>query len=140
MSMTSELLCAGLPDEFQSYLQSVMDLGFEETPNYEFYRQMFRQVAKKQGFDQKGVTPQFDWIILKEQRKKRKEERKKAKNAIYNEPDAAYIKQSVKQKLEESSPLKSDGKRIITQRFDINEVIHLEGEELIETFKEKMTR
>jgi hypothetical protein len=30
MSMTTEILCNGLPDEFHHYLQSVMDLGFEE--------------------------------------------------------------------------------------------------------------
>ena len=47
MSMTPEILCNGLPDEFQNYLQSVMDLGFEEKPNYEFYREQFRLLAKR---------------------------------------------------------------------------------------------
>lgn len=54
MSTTSELLCNGLPEEFQSYLQQVMDLSFEEQPNYEVYRSLFRQLSKKvlraQGF------------------------------------------------------------------------------------------
>jgi len=39
MSTTSELLCNGLPEEFQNYLQQVMDLSFEEQPSYELYRQ-----------------------------------------------------------------------------------------------------
>ena len=35
MSTTAELLCIGMPEEFQSYQQQVMDLSFEEQPNYE---------------------------------------------------------------------------------------------------------
>jgi hypothetical protein len=54
MSTTSELLCHGLPDEFQSYLQQVMDLSFEEQPSYDTYRQLFRSLTKRvmraQGF------------------------------------------------------------------------------------------
>jgi hypothetical protein len=38
MSMTTDLLCNGLPNEFQTYMQLVMDLGYEEKPNYDFYR------------------------------------------------------------------------------------------------------
>ncbi len=38
MSITPEILCNGIPDEFMHYLHIVMDLGFEEKPNYEFYR------------------------------------------------------------------------------------------------------
>jgi hypothetical protein len=54
MSTTSELLCHGLPEEFQVYLQQVMDLNFEEQPAYEHYRQQFRALTKRvmraQGF------------------------------------------------------------------------------------------
>ena len=42
MSIPSEVLCFGLPNEIQQYLQSVLDLGYEEKPNYEFYRSLFR--------------------------------------------------------------------------------------------------
>ena len=54
MSTTAELLCNGLPEEFQNYLQAVMDLNFEEQPAYEAYRQQFRALTKRvmraQGF------------------------------------------------------------------------------------------
>eukprot|EP00347_Sterkiella_histriomuscorum_P010232 403377086 len=52
MSLTSEMLCQGLPDEFQSYLQSVMDLGFEEKPNYE----------RKSRLEKKKKTEEHDKI------------------------------------------------------------------------------
>ena len=38
MSITPEILCNGMPSEFMQYLQTVMDLGFEEKPNYDYYR------------------------------------------------------------------------------------------------------
>ncbi len=70
MSMTSELLCNGLPDEFQSFLQSVMDLGFEEKPSYEFYRKQFRNLFRKKGFNSSSnceggkEEPLMDWVFL----------------------------------------------------------------------------
>jgi serine/threonine protein kinase len=47
MSTTSELLCNGMPSEFQNYLQQVMDLAFEEQPPYEHYRSLFRNLTKR---------------------------------------------------------------------------------------------
>ena len=47
MSTTTELLCNGLPDEFQVYMQNVMDLGFEEPPNYDQYRLLFRNLTRR---------------------------------------------------------------------------------------------
>ena len=67
MGMTSELLCNGLPHEFQNYLQMVMDLGFEEKPNYDFYRQQFSILFRKLGFDKTKDKdePMFDWVMYK---------------------------------------------------------------------------
>jgi len=39
MSIPSDMLCQGMPEEFSNYFQYVTDLGFEEKPNYEFYDQ-----------------------------------------------------------------------------------------------------
>lgn len=36
-----------------------MDLGFEEKPNYEFYRTLFRGLYRKEQFEKEG--PWFDW-------------------------------------------------------------------------------
>lgn len=47
MSTTAEMLCNGLPNEFQNFMQQVMDLQFEEQPNYDHYRALFRNLFKK---------------------------------------------------------------------------------------------
>ena len=107
MSTTSELLCHGLPEEFQVYLQQVMDLNFEEQPAYEHYRQQFRALTKRvmraQGFltgferqaslvakmsedggsgkfrgPEVAAYPVLDWIASRRKKKLQKEEEKKA--------------------------------------------------------------
>lgn len=55
MSTTPELLCHGLHDEFQNFLQQAMDLQFDQTPEYDMYRQQFRQLARKM-MRQMGIT------------------------------------------------------------------------------------
>lgn len=47
MSTTTEMLCSGIPNEFQVYLQQVMDLNYDEKPNYEYLRGHFRSLTKK---------------------------------------------------------------------------------------------
>lgn len=47
MSTTTELLCHGLPEEFQMYMQQAMDLSFDEVPDYERYRVLFRNLTKR---------------------------------------------------------------------------------------------
>ena len=65
MSTTTELLCHGLPNEFQLYMQMVMDLGFEEKPNYDFHKQQFNSLLKRMGYSSKDQTPVLDWVTLK---------------------------------------------------------------------------
>jgi len=55
MSTTPELLCHGLHDEFQNFLQQAMDLQFDQPPEYDMYRQQFRQLARKM-MRQMGIT------------------------------------------------------------------------------------
>lgn len=38
-------------------------MGFDEQPNYDFYRGLFRNVYKREGFDKE--EPCVDWIFLK---------------------------------------------------------------------------
>lgn len=51
-------LCEGIPDEFAIYLNEVRNLKFTEEPNYEKYKQMFRNLFIKKGF---VYDYQFDW-------------------------------------------------------------------------------
>lgn len=71
MQITSELLCGGLPDEFQNYMSMVQELSFEEKPNYDFYRLQFKILQKKCGFDVKN--PIYDWVLMKKQLKEMRE-------------------------------------------------------------------
>lgn len=54
-------LCEGFPDEFAIYLNYVRKLGFEETPDYEFLRELFSKVLKNMGEVEDGV---YDWMLL----------------------------------------------------------------------------
>ncbi|KAG6814510.1 hypothetical protein H0H92_000035 [Tricholoma furcatifolium] len=54
-------LCEGFPEEFGIYLNYVRKLGFEETPDYDFLRELFAKVLKSSGEIEDGV---FDWNLL----------------------------------------------------------------------------
>lgn len=48
-------------EEFAIYMNYVRKLGFEETPDYEFLRELFTKVLKTLGEPEDGV---FDWMLL----------------------------------------------------------------------------
>jgi len=54
-------LCEGFPEEFSIYLNYVRKLGFEETPDYDFLRELFAKVLKSSGDIEDGV---YDWNLL----------------------------------------------------------------------------
>lgn len=54
-------LCDGLPEEFSIYLNYVRKLGFEETPDYDFLRELFAKVMKNNGDIDDQV---YDWNLL----------------------------------------------------------------------------
>ncbi|THH02759.1 hypothetical protein EW026_g109 [Hermanssonia centrifuga] len=56
-----EELCEGFPEEFNIYMHYVRKLGFEESPDYEFLRELFSKVLKTLGEPEDGV---FDWMML----------------------------------------------------------------------------
>ncbi|KAJ3012167.1 hypothetical protein NUW54_g1946 [Trametes sanguinea] len=56
-----EELCEGFPEEFAIYMNYVRKLGFEETPDYDFLRELFTKVLKTLGEPEDGV---FDWMLL----------------------------------------------------------------------------
>ncbi|CEQ39920.1 SPOSA6832_01495, partial [Sporobolomyces salmonicolor] len=51
----------GLAEEFAIYLNYVRKLGFEETPDYDFLRELFTKVLKNSGEVEDGV---YDWMLL----------------------------------------------------------------------------
>ena len=48
-------------EEFGIYLNYVRKLGFEETPDYEFLRELFAKVMKNNNDIDEGV---YDWNLL----------------------------------------------------------------------------
>ena len=54
-------LCEGFPGEFGQYLQYVRELGFEDTPDYDYLRGLFDTILKKEGNIDDG---QYDWMYI----------------------------------------------------------------------------
>ncbi|KAI0320735.1 CK1/CK1/CK1-G protein kinase [Amylostereum chailletii] len=54
-------LCEGFPEEFGIYLNYVRKLGFEETPDYDFLRELFSKVMKNNNDVDDQV---YDWNLL----------------------------------------------------------------------------
>ncbi|KAI8073402.1 kinase-like domain-containing protein [Gilbertella persicaria] len=54
-------LCEGFPEEFGLYLQYARRLDFEETPNYEYLKDLFDKVLNALGETDDGV---YDWMLL----------------------------------------------------------------------------
>ncbi|KZV81346.1 kinase-like protein [Exidia glandulosa HHB12029] len=53
-------LCEGYPEEFAIYLNYVRKLGFEETPDYDFLRDLFKKVLKNIGEVDDSI---YDWTV-----------------------------------------------------------------------------
>lgn len=54
-------LCEGFPDEFNKYLTYVRNLGFEDTPDYDYLRDLFTQALKNTGEVEDG---EYDWMKI----------------------------------------------------------------------------
>ena len=55
------MLLSYFADEIAVYLKYVRVLGFEETPDYDFLRELFAKVLKKNNDIDDGV---FEWSVL----------------------------------------------------------------------------
>jgi casein kinase 1 len=76
-------LCDGFPEEFGIYLQYVRKLGFEESPDYDFLRELFNKVLRRMGESDDGV---YDWMLngkieTRESRRQAREEQSKSRRS-----------------------------------------------------------
>jgi len=58
-----EHFCHDLPLEFANYMHYIRALRFEDRPDYQAIRKMFRLLMEKEGYE---FDHQFDWIIKNE--------------------------------------------------------------------------
>ena len=54
-------LCDGFPEEFNKYLSYVRNLGFEDTPDYDYLRELFTKALQNTGEVEDG---EYDWMKL----------------------------------------------------------------------------
>lgn len=54
-------LCDGFPEEFNKYLSYVRNLGFEDTPDYDYLRDLFTKALQSTGEVEDG---EYDWMKL----------------------------------------------------------------------------
>lgn len=54
------LLTVGLPEEFDVLYKYSRGLGFDDLPDYEGLRRLFRDLGERKGVDYDAV-PRFDW-------------------------------------------------------------------------------
>lgn len=62
------ILTVGLPDEFEKLYKYARGLEFDDLPDYDGIRGMFRRLAERQGIEYDGV---YDWTIGKSKARKR---------------------------------------------------------------------
>jgi serine/threonine protein kinase len=54
-------LCEGFPTEFATYLNYTRSLGFEDKPDYQYLRKLFRDLFVRQGYT---MDYNFDWTSM----------------------------------------------------------------------------
>lgn len=57
MCTSLDELCKNIPDSFKEYISYCRDLKFDQKPDYEYMRNMFKKSAEKM-----NVIPKFEWI------------------------------------------------------------------------------
>jgi hypothetical protein len=62
VATTIEALTRGLPEEFNTYLQYCRNLKFEERPDYNYMRKIFKDLMHKSGYD---YDYEYDWVLKK---------------------------------------------------------------------------
>jgi serine/threonine protein kinase len=58
ISTSTEMLCKGFPIEFQSYFEHVRSLRFDDRPDYDHLKRLFRELFFRKGYSYDNV---YDW-------------------------------------------------------------------------------
>lgn len=63
ISTSTEMLCKGFPIEFQSYFEHVRSLRFDDRPDYDHLKRLFRELFFRKGYSYDNV---YDWAAREE--------------------------------------------------------------------------
>jgi len=61
VTTTTEMLCKGFPSEFRSYFEHVRSLRFDDRPDYDYLKRLFRELFFRKGFSYDNM---FDWELM----------------------------------------------------------------------------
>eukprot|EP01039_Chlorochromonas_danica_P011249 gene11249-12548_t len=61
VSTTTEMLCKNFPIEFRSYFEHVKSLGFDDRPDYDYLKRLFRELFFRKGYSYDNI---YDWELL----------------------------------------------------------------------------
>ena len=64
-STTIETLTTGAPEEFHKYITYCRSLEFEQKPDYNFLRSMFKGIMQRNNWEYDGA---YDWVLKREGR------------------------------------------------------------------------
>ena len=78
-------LCEGFPEELNKYLTYVRNLGFEDTPDYDYLRELFTQALKNTGEVEDG---EYDWMKISKDSGKGWDSMKNHSAAYLHNPNA----------------------------------------------------
>lgn len=61
ISTSTEMLCKGFPAEFRSFFEHARSLRFDDRPDYDYLKRLFRELFFRKGFSYDNM---FDWELL----------------------------------------------------------------------------
>ena len=61
LNIPIEVLCKGIPREFQEFLAYTRSLKFEEKPDYSYLRKLLKERFVKEGYEFDHI---YDWILI----------------------------------------------------------------------------
>lgn len=102
LKTTSEELCKGFPVQFMEYIEYTKNLEFEQEPDYDYLRGLFKKVMDDKGYEYDYM---FDWCLPKEQRNQPEKIKEKIKtpppkvdNVIMEEKEDEEKNNEIKEK------------------------------------------
>lgn len=62
ISSSIETLCKGFPDEIPAFIHYTRDLKFDDRPDYNFLKRLFKTIMEKEKYE---LDNEYDWYSIK---------------------------------------------------------------------------